>query len=246
MSLFKKLFGGPDFAKAQAALPANLPFELTPVEGRRAVEEWTRLRDLWLPQGSQPIVVGDANSVQVALENQEANDGPVAEILARASSLTPEGVLAQIRSKADEDYYNAPTPDAWPSQPPTPVEFTVHRDLLTLKPKDVVFIAKLPTTKAHEIPALLKFGGFNSCPPPESHVAMLRHWEERYGLEVFGVSSEVIECSVTRPPMTKEAALALAQEQYIYCPDIVHQGTESVTALAATLLHSHEWYFWWD
>ncbi|WP_414650247.1 DUF4253 domain-containing protein, partial [Duganella sp.] len=34
--------------------------------------------------------------------------------------------------------------------------------------------------------------------------------------------------------------------QYLYCADIVDQGTESIEALAATLLNARVWYFWWD
>jgi hypothetical protein len=40
--------------------------------------------------------------------------------------------------------------------------------------------------------------------------------------------------------------MALAWEQYWYCLDIVDQGVGSVSALAATLLNSTYWYFWWD
>jgi hypothetical protein len=38
----------------------------------------------------------------------------------------------------------------------------------------------------------------------------------------------------------------LAQAQYVYCPDIVDQGVESIEALAATLLGDPRWFFWWD
>jgi hypothetical protein len=60
------------------------------------------------------------------------------------------------------------------------------------------------------------------------------------------VSGDVIEMTVARPPMTKEAAMELAKEQFLYCPDIVYQGTESVEALAAGLLDARVWFFWWD
>ena len=38
----------------------------------------------------------------------------------------------------------------------------------------------------------------------------------------------------------------LAWEQYLYCQDIVVQGCETIANLAATLLNSPFWYFWWD
>jgi uncharacterized protein DUF4253 len=60
------------------------------------------------------------------------------------------------------------------------------------------------------------------------------------------MSGDIVECAVTRPPTDRNAATILAWEQYWYCVDIVEQGCESVSNLAATLLNSPYWYFWWD
>ena len=51
---------------------------------------------------------------------------------------------------------------------------------------------------------------------------------------------------VARPPQTKEEALELARQQYLFCNDIVDQGVGDVESLAKTLLYSPVWYFWWD
>ena len=40
--------------------------------------------------------------------------------------------------------------------------------------------------------------------------------------------------------------MALAREQFVYCPDIVYQGTGTLAGLAAALLEGTTWYFWWD
>jgi len=45
---------------------------------------------------------------------------------------------------------------------------------------------------------------------------------------------------------TRDEALALALDQYVYCYDIVDQGTETVDALSAVLECSDYWFFWWD
>jgi hypothetical protein len=60
------------------------------------------------------------------------------------------------------------------------------------------------------------------------------------------VTHDVLEFRVARPPTSRDAALALAESQYYYCPDIVEQGMESIEALALSLLKSKIWYFWWD
>ena len=60
------------------------------------------------------------------------------------------------------------------------------------------------------------------------------------------MSGDIVECVVTKPPTDRNAPTILAWEQYWYCVDIVEQGCESVSNLAATILNSPYWYFWWD
>lgn len=93
---------------------------------------------------------------------------------------------------------------------------------------------------------LFKFGGWNECPAPEIQVAICKQWYEQFGAELAVMTGSTVEFSVSRPPQTREAALTLAEEQYIYCPDIVEQGLSSIEALAAAILGSKIWYFWWD
>ena len=40
--------------------------------------------------------------------------------------------------------------------------------------------------------------------------------------------------------------LLIAREQYVYCSDIVEQGAQTLSALAAVLMESDWLYFWWD
>jgi Domain of unknown function (DUF4253) len=60
------------------------------------------------------------------------------------------------------------------------------------------------------------------------------------------MTQDTIELAVERPIQTREDALAVAHEQYVYCADIVQQGTETIEGLAAALLNAPEWFFWWD
>jgi hypothetical protein len=77
-------------------------------------------------------------------------------------------------------------------------------------------------------------------------VAVHKRWSDRYGSRIACASGDVIECTVARPPASRGEALALAREQFLYAPDIVHQGAETIEELAATLLGGRTWYFWWD
>jgi hypothetical protein len=104
----------------------------------------------------------------------------------------------------------------------------------------------VPTDDWTTVPAHLKWGGWNGCPAPEFHVAALRSWRGRFGAELIGLGPDVMNLKIARRPETPEAALSLAREQYLYCPDIVDQGTGKVEDLASTLLQEDWWYFWWD
>jgi len=51
---------------------------------------------------------------------------------------------------------------------------------------------------------------------------------------------------VDKPPHSQTEALALANEHFAYCEDIVTQGVGTIEGLAATLLEGKTWFFWWD
>jgi hypothetical protein len=57
------------------------------------------------------------------------------------------------------------------------------------------------------------------------------------------VAGDLLEMWVERPPTTREAAIALAQQQYIFCDET---DPACVGGLAAMLLNGTTWFFWWD
>ena len=87
-------------------------------------------------------------------------------------------------------------------------------------------------------------------PEPDPNIILdkleSQYWDEKYGISLAGITADVIELEVQNPPTTKQQALQLAKEQFIYCPDIVYQGTQTIAALAAALLNGKVWFFWWD
>lgn len=119
-------------------------------------------------------------------------------------------------------------------------------DILTRKPLDRVFIALVPTSDGTEVPAYFRWGNWNGCPAPQFHVAALRSWRDRYGAELVSLGADVMDIRVARRPETPDAAMALAREHYEYCNDIVDQGTGTISELAAMLMDTDWWYFWWD
>jgi hypothetical protein len=108
-------------------------------------------------------------------------------------------------------------------------------------------IALVPCAGCPEIPAVFGFGGWNACPPPEEHVAILKYWEERYDARLQALAPDTLEMEVARPPRTYPEALTLAKEQFSYTSDILYQGNHpTIGALAVALLGSGRWHFWWD
>lgn len=134
----------------------------------------------------------------------------------------------------------------WPVSPIPSLGLSIARDLVSRKLLPRVYIALVPTDDWTTIPAYLRWGGWNDCPAPEYHVAAMRHWRDHYGAELVGINADTINVWAPRRPGTREEALGLAREQYIYCEDIIDQGIGTYRALAADLMANDWWYFWWD
>ncbi len=137
--------------------------------------------------------------------------------------------------------------DEWPETSHSLTQFTIPFERVgNGPPKEKVAIGLFPTKNGWEIPAHLNLGGWNECPDAVGHVVMMKAWADEYGAELIGTNGDTIEMYATSPPSSREDSFRLAQQQYLYCEDIVSQGTQSVIALAAGLLGNNIWYFWWD
>ena len=134
----------------------------------------------------------------------------------------------------------------WPDTPYTSAGLSVANDIRTGQPLQKVLIGLAPTDDWTAIPAILRWGGWNGCPAAEYHVAAMRSWRDRYGAELIGMSFDTINLRVAVRPKTREEALALARDQYLYCPDNIDQGVGTTSALAAALMQNDWWFFWWD
>jgi hypothetical protein len=134
--------------------------------------------------------------------------------------------------------------EQWPADKAKPQRFG-FRTLKQLKGKPAVMLL-VRLEHSYEVPAYLEFGGWNDCPPPEMQVAILREWRKEYGAIPVCMTHDVLECVVPRSPQTEGEAMKLAAEQWIFCEDIVGQGTQSIRALAMEIWKSPTWFFWWD
>jgi hypothetical protein len=239
MGLFDRFRKGDELAFEAAG-----EYETASCPGKRALTELNRLRDEGRARGFSAILLGGKNDLDGLVENRELSGTSVEDNLRLAGQVDVNEWL-KTRVEQDTEYYSAEVGE-WPSAPAASGGMTAHLEILSGKPKDLVYLAKIPTAKNWEVPAYIGLGGWNACPDACVITAFAKHWYERYGAEVVSMTHDVVEFNVANPPRTREAAMELAKEQYIFCGDIVDQGVGSVSALAATLLNSNYWYFWWD
>ncbi|PSJ40585.1 DUF4253 domain-containing protein [Allosphingosinicella deserti] len=233
-----------------------LPYEVVTVAGAQAEAEWQRLRGAG--RGWPVVVGGDEALAQMAemLGGRQAqaadggapSPGSPAEIVKAAAALRFPEALRAWAGAPGEDELRAED-GAWPEDLPSGAAMPgliLATDLTSGAPLERVHLLLIPTAKSWEVPAYLAWGGWNACPPPAVHVAALKAWHERYGAELVGLNGDTLNLRVARRPTERAEALALARDFYRYCPDIVDQGTGTLAPLAAGLMTSDWWYFWWD
>ncbi|MGE0434308.1 MAG: DUF4253 domain-containing protein [Planctomycetota bacterium] len=248
----RKLPPAPAKARAVSATTGTpLTWRSTSVAGADALTTLWQRRQLAASTGKYPFIVGSRDDLRRLRKSAEQAQ-PAQEILAAAERIDA-GQWFAARRAAEREFFIREAEGEWPTPReddgdgtavPTPT-FCAHCDSAgEVHPEVVLGTARI--AESWQLPAVVRYGNWNACPPPALHCALHRHWHAEYGAEIISMSADVIECLVPQPPTTREAALALAWEQYWYCSDIVEQGCESVSALAAALLDSDYWFFWWD
>ena len=219
------------------------------VPGPEAVSVWRRIRQSVARTGRWPVMLGSKSDL-------EAHRG----LLEEAEERTPQDVIHQGEAMnvpawfvEREKNWAGEEPDGglggyhgdWPLGDQASHSFYVPANY-KLGKESALYFGLFPAHEGWEVPAHLRWGGWNECPFAEEHVGVLKYWHERYGAELVCATHDIIEMQVARPPKTREEALQLATEQFLYCEDIVTQGLETLERLASTLLGGAVWYFWWD
>lgn len=134
----------------------------------------------------------------------------------------------------------------WPERPAgwgSQSLLAVTMDLRTGRLIQKVYVLLVPTDDWTTIPAYLHWGIRYL---PEYHVAALRSWRDRYGAELVGLGPSFMNIRIQRRPQTREEALALARESYLYSRNTIDLGFRTYSSLAAALMSSDWWFFSWD
>jgi hypothetical protein len=234
------------------------------VDGAEAIAIWEKLSGLVDRTGYYPIVLGDRGEELECYYDkieERSSRAVVEKILEESENIDADKWLVDTARELRED--DEDDSDVWIEGEDFPDDRQdIDRDILdeidywsedfrgkseyTIQSLERVLILLIPTKNSWETFAFLGFGGWNSCPDTATHIAIAKQWYERYGAEVVGISQDTIEMRVRKPPLDGDTAFRLAQEQYIYCTDIVDQGVGSLTRLAVNLYGNKIWYFWWD
>jgi hypothetical protein len=210
-------------------------------------------RSLVAETGYWPVILGeDGDLARHERSVMKAAASP-AEIVAESERIDCQGLTTRILEELIEDAATEDgNPDGvvphgpWPEQSrPLQGYSILHRYGRGAPPP--LHIGLCPATKGWMVPGFLHYGGWNACPGPGEHVARMRYWEGIHGAELVVMTHDTVEMSVASPPNDRESAMELAQHQFAYCFDIIDQGTAgSLEGLAASLMESSVWSFWWD
>lgn len=109
-------------------------------------------------------------------------------------------------------------------------------------------LALVPTGRSADILAAIGWTGpVNFENDVALLCAVLRSWDERFGVRVVALSHARLDLSVAAPPQTPDEALAIAAEHFAFCPDTIWQGYETIRLYAEeALVGNTHWTFWWD
>ncbi|MGK5498393.1 DUF4253 domain-containing protein [Streptomyces sp. URMC 125] len=109
-------------------------------------------------------------------------------------------------------------------------------------------LALVPARNSSEIPAAIGWtGALAHGADAARRAAVLRSWEERFGVRVVALETEALHLSVPSPPCDAAQALPLAAEHYAFCPPVVRQGAGTLARYAEKWLPGRDlWSFWWD
>jgi hypothetical protein len=204
---------------------------------------WERLDSLRAELGFSSILLGDQYSVARLWEMQKYRKAPQMYLDTAKTCSATEWFDKEWQRRSDR-FSRIGIHSAW-DDTLSLTTFDITR-ALDIRNDDVQYIGFFPTLDNWEIPAYLPFGCWNECPCPEIQVCIHQYWHQQYQSRIVALTHDTVICHVKNPPTTREDALALAQQQMLYCSDIVFQGTETIERLAATLLNNTYWDFWWD
>jgi hypothetical protein len=223
----------------------RLVWTVQPLPPRREpFDSWRRLRAAHAQTGLWPFLVGpdlkevDRQAISELWDDAAAAHDPTA--MARGLALDVQAFLAQQTAELE-----APDP-ATLTVDPAALAWADREPQFAFTSRDTV-IGLIQAGHGYEVPGLLSWSGAgNHDLDGAHHVAVLRHWQQRYGVELVTLTRDQIELLVARPPRDPATVARVAVELLGYCPDLDVQGTGMAAVLANEVVPHRRWSLWWD
>jgi hypothetical protein len=235
----------PDLRRASVTgggLPVWMVHPLPP--RREPFASWVRLRAAHAQTGLWPFLVGpdlkevDRQVISELWYDAATEHDPTA--VTRGLALDVLAFFAQQTAELE-----VPDP-ATPTVDPAALAAADREPQFSFTSRDTV-IGLIPARHGWEVPGLLSWqGAVNYDLDGAHHVAVLRHWQERYGAELVTLTRDHIELLVAHPPRDPATMVQVAFEMLGYCPDLDVLGTGMVAVLANEIVPHPRWSFWWD
>ncbi|MFJ9154624.1 DUF4253 domain-containing protein [Streptomyces sp. NPDC102270] len=218
---------------------------------------WTALGTPAARAGLLPVLI-DVGGTQGGPEEWELMPGE----MSYPGDHDPEEVLAGFWEEyaddelgADEEFFS----DTWPGLAKAPASLPADPDTRAAETADALLdegswfkeprLALVPARRSADIPAAIGWTGpLNHENDVARLCAVLRSWEDRFGIRVIALSFDQLVVSVAAPPATREEAEAVAAEHFAFCPDNITQGHHEALSEYAehAVLGQRVWSFWWD
>ena len=223
---------------------ASFPYAIVDASGEDVESALEKERRRGGLEGFTPVLLGSATDVEMLVSVLDARTDILEEILLRAGEIDPERWFAEREATLRES--SPLSVGHWPEEEPQPASLRSHRDVVTRRIEDTVYIARIPTRSPWEVPAHLGLGGFGLIPEPAAQVAISKRWFESHEAVVVAVTVDLVEYAVKSPPTERTDAESLAREHCLYSPDMGMESQGGVLDLAARLLNAGYWQFWWQ
>ena len=111
-------------------------------------------------------------------------------------------------------------------------------------------IGLVPAARPADVPAVVGWVAFSDLADHPNGVwigSVLRSFEARFGARLVKIGpGAAIRLLVERPPRTLEAARRIAVEHKAFADEYLGLGPMDTEQLAAALVDTPGWTFWWD
>ena len=130
-----------------------------------------------------------------------------------------------------------------PAEPagPDPAQFAAQIDSTSLLKGDDAFLGLVPAPDSAA--ALALSGWISRRGQIHEDAALLRSWQQRFGVRLCALRIDTLTVSVAWPPRSFETARLLAAEHLAYNDNVARDHLDDY---AAELIDAPTWDFWWD